>query len=86
MVSGCPTPVWIRGSETGQASENDFVKGSSGASVSPGQRQLFPVFDNDGDGVTLSVSAIPGEIGKLTTIPYSDAGVRTVKIEGSMCP
>ena len=86
VVSGCPDPVWIKGSEVGHASADDFVKGDSGASVSPGERQLFPVFDNDGDGLTLSVSAIPGEVGTLTTVPHSDAKVRTVEIQGPACP
>lgn len=86
VVSRCPNPVWINASEVGDASADDFVKGNSGTSVSPGQRQLFPVFDNDGDGVTLSVSAIPSELGKLKTIPHADAEERTVEIEGSMCP
>ena len=86
VVSRCPNPVWINASEVGHASAEDFVKGSSGTSVSPGERQLFPVFDNDGDGVTLSVSASPSELGKLTTIPHSGAEERTVEIEGPMCP
>jgi hypothetical protein len=85
VVSRCPSPIWVRGSEVGDASKDDFVK-ESGALVSPGERQRFPIFDNDGDGVTLSVSAVQGEVGKLTTIPHSDADVRTVEIRDSVCP
>ena len=85
VANNCDKEVWIRVRESSTATAEDILT-TQGEQIAPHERSRFSVFDNDLDGLALSVSPIQSQAGKLTVVSHSEEPSRVFKIEGAICP
>src|SRR5437867_11606147 len=85
VANNCDKGVWVRVRESSTATAEDILT-TQGEQIPPHERSRFSVFDNDLDGLALSVSPIQSQAGKLTVVTHSEEASRVFKIEGAICP
>lgn len=80
----CEHEIWVR-ARNGSALPADMLT-SAGERIVPGTAVDFPGPDSGIGGITVSVSAVQNEAGKLLTVPHSDEKSPTFHVRGEMCP
>lgn len=77
----CDHEIWVRASESGSVSPAE-LKATTPTRVLPSARMEFSAFDNDTDGLVISVGATESDIGQLIPVPHSDDRTLEVRVAG----
>lgn len=84
VANECEHDIWVRVREDRSASSEELMT-TGGERIGRQMSVEFSVFDNDPDGLTLSVSTTETEVGRMFHVPHSEDDSLRFEVDGERC-
>lgn len=85
VSSECSRPAWIRVSEDAQATAPSF-RDQRPRQLDVGATIRLSVFDNDLDGLLLTIAGSEADVGKTMLVPHVHGREVVAVVNGESCP